>query len=259
MSANLPKVTIIIANHNYGEYVGEAIKSAYKQNYPNCQLCIVDDASTDNSVEVIKKSIYDAPFATHLEELSVCQGASEARNIGIRKMWAVSDYFLILDADDECYPHKVSTMMEKALQSPDQIGVVYADYHILNTNTGNILYESKKPYDIMSLEQECIVHSQSLISKIALQATVEECANGPSFYDANLHGPKTGNFIGCCEDYDLWIRISEKLMMVHIPEALSLVRVTGKNQSTISNVTPEVWAKNTEHIRQKAIMRRQNA
>lgn len=255
---NLPTVTILIANHNYGKYVGSAIQSAYLQTYPNCRLCIVDDGSTDNSHEVIKNATKDPRFPTEVEFVTPCQGASEARNIGIRMMWDTTDYFLILDADDECYPEKVATFMQKAQQSPDQIGVVYGDYHILNTKTGNVIHESKRPFDAHQLEKECIVHSQALISRDALHYTAEQGVNGPNFYDPDLHGPKTGTFIGCCEDYDLWIRMSEKFMIVHVPLPLSLVRVTGENQSTIENVTPEVWQANTAHIREKA-KRRQNA
>jgi len=255
----LPMVTIVIANHNYSDYVGRAIRSAYTQTYPNCQLGIIDDGSTDNSVEEIKKATSDPKFETYVDFCQPCMGASEARNRIIRHMWDTTDYFLILDADDECYPEKVATLVEKAMQSPDQIGVVYADYHILNTKTGNIIHESKRPYDAYQLEKECIVHSQALISKVALQHTAEPGKDGDvNFYDPNLHGPKTGGFIGCCEDYDLWIRISEQFMIVHIPEPLSLVRVTGQNQSTLENVTPEIWQANTAHIRQKAIQR-QNA
>ena len=53
---DLPLVTIIIANYNYGNHIETAIDSAVKQNYPGeLQICIVDDGSTDGSWEIIKK------------------------------------------------------------------------------------------------------------------------------------------------------------------------------------------------------------
>ena len=248
---NNPAVTILICNYNYADYVGEAIQSAYEQTYPNCRLCIVDDASSDNSMEVINKAIEDPPIATVLIPLEKNCGASEARNIGIRACIDTTDYFLILDADDECYADKVERMIEKTVSNP-QIGVVYADYHILNTETGNIMYEYKYPFDTPHLHQECIVHSQSLISSNAFRSTQE----GDNFYDPALHGPASGSFIGCCEDYDLWLRVAEQFMIVHIPQPLSRVRVTGRNQSTITNVTDEVWQKNVQHIQTKIKQRR---
>jgi hypothetical protein len=54
-------------------------------------------------------------------------------------------------------------------------------------------------------------------------------------YDSKLHGPLSKGFIGCTEDYDLWLRLGRHCMIYHIPEQLSVVRETGKNQSLKMN------------------------
>lgn len=58
-----PLVAIVIINHNYSEFVGQAIESALAQTYPRTEIYVIDDGSTDNSVEVI--SSYD-------EQVHVC-------------------------------------------------------------------------------------------------------------------------------------------------------------------------------------------
>ena len=252
MENNLPHVTILICNYNYADYVVKAIESAYSQTYSNYRLCVIDDASSDNSVEVIRKALDDPPVETIFIPLTTNLGLSGAKNTGIQQCIDSTDYFLMLDSDDECYPDKITKMVEIASQN-SQIGVVYGDYHILNTKTGNIIYEYKKPFDSPMLLKECIVHSQSLVSSQALDATKEEDG---VYYDPNVSGPSIGEFIGCCDDYDLWLRIMEQYMMVHIPEPLSLVRVTGKNQSSIENVTTEIWNKNVKYMSEKAQKRR---
>lgn len=50
-----PKVSIIIPSYNHSKFIGKAIESVLNQTYGNFELLIIDDASPDNSVDVIKK------------------------------------------------------------------------------------------------------------------------------------------------------------------------------------------------------------
>jgi len=254
----MENVYVIIANHNYGQYVGQAIKSALSQLHP-VKVCVIDDGSTDDSVSVIGQALkIDTHNAVNTRnghvfiKQSPCVGASEARNIAMKQVWDQADYFLILDADDEAYPEKVQKMLE-AFRYPG-VGVVYADYHIHNTKTGTTVPEFKKPFNVNLLRHECIVHSQALISKTALEAVLE---NG-NVYDPVLHKPRAdenGNpqhSGSVSEDYDLWLRISRHFLIWHIPEFLSLVRVTGNNQSSPENITPEIYREARQYMAQKA-------
>ena len=260
-SIKLPLVTVVIANYNYGQYVETAISSALKQDYPGeLQVCIVDDGSTDGSWEKIvgvvggkveTKDGLEVVEKTHKSGKKVIGirqengGASAARNTAINYTWEETHAFAILDADDEYYPNKVSRMVQKLIQDPMRIGVVYADYDIHDLNTGKVVREFKQPYNKEVLMGECIVHSNALINKLAFAATHESTG----FYDVNLHGPASGEFIGCSEDYDLWIRISEQCLIIHIPESLAIANITGSNQTT--NVTPEVFNENFQYILSK--------
>ena len=262
---NLPLITIVIANYNYGQYINTAIGSALNQDYPGpLQICVVDDGSTDDSWEKIQ-NIVDTD-TTKKDDLEIAEkvivrpdgyeipviaikrpngGASVARNTAINHTWEETNAFAILDADDEYYPNKGSKMVRKMLEDPERIGVVYADYEIHDHNSGKVVREFKQPYNRNVLMNECIVHSNALISKRAFSAVKEE----RGFYDPSLHGPGGGEFIGCAEDYDLWIRISEQFMIVHIPESLAVANITGLNQTT--NVNPEIFSKNWNYIMTK--------
>jgi glycosyltransferase involved in cell wall biosynthesis len=74
-------------------------------------------------------------------------GPSEARNLAIHNFLNVTDFYAILDADDEYYRNKVSELVNTALHSPN-IGVVYGDYDILNVDTGNTVREYKYPFSL---------------------------------------------------------------------------------------------------------------
>jgi len=253
----LPRVTILIANYNDEEYLDRSIESAINQNYVGpLQICIVDDGSVDGSWKIIEQYIED-PIKETFMNLDVISsknlagrfgntktiaiknentGPSEARNIGIKYTLKDTDIYSILDSDDEMYENKLSECVPVFQRGDGMIGVVYADYDTLHVNTGKIIREYKEPFNRKRLVSECIVHSGSLISKKALEEVLEE--NG--YYDKTMR---------TCEDYDLWMRISEKFIIAHVPKALTRVRVTGDNSSFIVN--QEVWQKNWIRVMEK--------
>jgi len=253
----LPTVTILIANYNDEEYLDRAIESAVNQDYPGpMQICIVDDGSTDNSWDVIVPYINSPAKDTH-SHLDVTfsrvlggrfgntkiiaiknenSGPSQARNVGIEYTLNDTDIYSILDSDDEMYENKVSECVPIFEQGDGMIGVVYADYDTFHTSTDKTIREYKEPFNRKRLVRECIVHSGSLISKEALRVVYEDTG----YYDKTMR---------TCEDYDLWMRISEKFIIAHVPKSLTLVRVTGDNSSFIVN--QEVWQKNWIRVMQK--------
>ncbi len=92
-----PKVSIIIPVYNAEKYIGQCLDSVCRQTFYNLEVLCIDDCSTDNSAEVIKKkAVHDSRivFVKNDENL----GAGETRNKGI--MLAKGKYFFFLDADD---------------------------------------------------------------------------------------------------------------------------------------------------------------
>lgn len=257
---SLPRVTILIANYNDEEYIDNAIESAVNQDYPGpLAICIVDDGSDDSSWDIIS-SYFKNPIKTKISAgtllvsknigryghtqliaiKSTNSGPSEARNIGINQTIDDTDIYAVLDSDDEMYENKISTCVPVIQQGDGMIGVVYADYDTLHVDSGRIIREFKEPYSRRRLTQECIVHSGSLVLKEALQSVLEETG----YYDKTMR---------TCEDYDLWMRISEKYIIAHIPKALTKVRVTGDNSSFIVN--KETWQKNWVKVMEKMQLR----
>lgn len=105
-------VSIIVPVYNAASYVEQTIKMVVKQDYPKWELLLVDDCSTDGSVEVIKQAIsretsknpeLEGKFV--LLEGTVNEGAACARNRGIEH--ARGRYIAFLDADDIWFPEKL--------------------------------------------------------------------------------------------------------------------------------------------------------
>jgi glycosyltransferase involved in cell wall biosynthesis len=100
----LPLVSIVIDNYNYGRFLGEAIDSALAQRYPNVEVIVVDDGSTDNSREVI--ATYADVIVSILKENG---GQASAFNAGFAA--SRGDIVILLDSDDTLLP----TAVEKSV------------------------------------------------------------------------------------------------------------------------------------------------
>src|SRR5690606_3615953 len=96
-SPDLPLVSIVIPNYNYGRFIAEAIESVLNQTYPNIELIVVDDGSSDDSLEAIRQ--YEKKLILISQKNS---GVVVARNNGAAK--SRGEYISFLDADDVIEP-----------------------------------------------------------------------------------------------------------------------------------------------------------
>lgn len=239
-----PFVTVIMPCHNHAQYVEEAINSIVSQNYMSKRLVIVNDGSTDDSSAVIQKMFDNVQMVegifygmikgveTYLMTNEEAQGPSAARNKAIQAAIKKTDYFCMIDADDAYYQNKIKKSVEKISEHPEVVGLVYTDAIIYNQNTGNKIREFREPYSRVRLEQECIISNTPLVSALAFQTV--------GMYDTTMR---------TAEDWDLWLRVTTKFIAVHIPEALHMYRVTGKNASDV--VPIEVWQRNWRIIQER--------
>lgn len=107
-----PLVSAIIPNYNYARYVGEAVESALGQTYPNIEVIVVDDGSTDNSLEVLEQ-YRDRIKIIEQKNSGVCV----ARNRGVAE--STGEYIAFLDADDVWLPEKIAVQMNEFEEAPE--------------------------------------------------------------------------------------------------------------------------------------------
>lgn len=102
-------VSIIIPCYNCHGFVDRAIESVFRQTLANWELILVDNNSTDDTLELLKK--YQETYPDCIRCLSELKpGAPAARNAGLRQ--AAGDWIQFLDADDELMPDKISNQLE---------------------------------------------------------------------------------------------------------------------------------------------------
>lgn len=241
----MERINVIIANKDYTKFLPDAVLSCLKQTF-KVNFTIIDDGSIDKPevppnykhIEGRNYDLFKNDEGNRYIFLKESVGPSLSRNVGIMEAFNDSDYFMILDADDMMLKNKCETLLNVMREDPS-IGVAYGDYYILD-ESGLMKMEFKRPYSRRRLERDCIVHSGSLIRKEALIAARED----NNFYDPSMR---------VAEDYDLWLRISEKMMIKHVPEFLSIVRNHRNNSS--NSVDHGIWNQCLNRLHAKRLKR----
>jgi glycosyltransferase involved in cell wall biosynthesis len=109
-------ISVVIVNRNYAAFLRESIESVLEQDYPNLELIVVDDHSTDNSWGIIES------FVGRLVGVRTSGvGVAKARNIGVQE--CKGRYLAFLDSDDFWEPEKLSSQMKKFENA--EVGAVY--------------------------------------------------------------------------------------------------------------------------------------
>lgn len=122
MRINQPKFSVIIAFYNTADYLAEAIEGVIEQTYPHWELLLIDDGSSDNSLQIARN------YAQQYPEKIFCyqhadkgnHGVAASRNLGIEK--ARGEYLAILDSDDVWLPEKLASQL-KDLEKHPEVGL----------------------------------------------------------------------------------------------------------------------------------------
>jgi glycosyltransferase involved in cell wall biosynthesis len=102
-----PLVSVIVANYNYANYVGQAIESVLQQTYGNFELCICDDGSTDNSREVINRYVQEDSRV----RLTAKSNGGMASALNAAYSESKGEIICLLDSDDRFMPRKLEEVV----------------------------------------------------------------------------------------------------------------------------------------------------
>lgn len=203
---NKPKVSVVIPTYNRAHILGRAIKSVLDQTFKDFELIIVDDGSTDGTVEVVA-SVND-PRIRYIRHDSN-RGANAARNTGIKA--ACAEYMAFQDSDDEWLPEKLEKQVGILEAMDHEVAVVYTGFFRLKGD--EVIYI---PGNDIS-KKEGHIHRQLLEGNfITTQAVL---ARRQCIIDCGMFDEEMPRF----QDWDLWIRMARKYRFSYINEPLARV------------------------------------
>jgi len=207
---------VIVPAYNSADFIGQALESILAQTNPPTEILVVDDGSTDNTVEVIR------PFGEKVHILrQEHQGVSAARNRGVRH--ARGEYLAFLDSDDIWKPEKLEKQIACLIEKNTVWVCCAAAY--FDSQTGQRLSGyAKDLFEGDVLEQEFL---QSFIlspTPVIKRSVFDEVG----YFDEGIH-------IG--EDWDMWLRIAARYPIGVVREELALKRE--HPQSTMQRASTE--------------------
>jgi len=135
-----PSCSVIIATYNRDHLIGRAVRSVLAQTYDDFELIVVDDASVDDTEEVVASYCDDRIVYVRREENG---GPSAAWNTGIRQ--ARGKYVSFLDDDDEYHPEFLEETHRRFEAAPERVGFMGCGIRQIDTTRGNAVVTDKIP------------------------------------------------------------------------------------------------------------------
>ncbi|KAA3439384.1 glycosyltransferase family 2 protein [Rufibacter hautae] len=195
-----PLVSIICLCYNHAAFLHEALDSVLAQTYPHLEVLVVDDLSTDNSVEIIEKYVRRHPqirFLKHKRNLGNCASFNEALQL------SQGDFIIDFATDDVLHPERVARQVAAFQQLPASYGVVYTDAELIDEQGASLgfFYTRSAEGSLTPLPAQGEVFSEVLgryficPPTMMMRRQVLEELHG---YDPSL----------AYEDFDFWVRSS---------------------------------------------------
>lgn len=216
----MPRVSVVLTAHNEEGVIAEAISSIVAQTFSDFELVVVDDGSTDRTVEIVER--FRDPRLRVIRQMNT--GQPVAMNSGIRA--AAGDLIARHDADDLSLPQRFSR----------QVAFLDAHPEIALVGTGAVMRDAQsrdRPFRALTTSRQIrlalawgnpIVHTSVMMRRSALEAV-------GAYTDMQF------------EDYDLWIRMAESFPLANLPDPLVIRRLREGSRGRSGPRSDALWRK----------------
>lgn len=193
------RVTVVIVCYNNQDTIADAIESIRLQDYENKQVIVVNDGSTDESLNIIKQERDKSNCFVEGFSLERRMGAAFCKNLVVKQLWENTNSFLFLKPTDRVLPYSLARFAHY-VDDPKRVGLVYADE----------FYEDKD-------RRLSRIYKSSLIP--------ESAAIGGNFLVTKSGFEQAGEFKEVPNsDADFVNRLIVNKVAIHIPEVLICTR-----------------------------------
>lgn len=212
------KVSIIMPNYNCEKFIEETINSVLAQTYDNWELLIVDDCSTDNSIEIIKRYCEkDERIRLFVQETN--QGGAAARNRALRE--ATGKWIAFLDSDDLWLPEKLEKQLDFMHENDYKFSYTAYEHVDENASLLNVLVSGPNKVTKRKMFHYCYLGCLTVMydsSDIGTVQIPDEIGTGEN-------------------DYAMWLIVCKRYTCYYLNDILSLYRVHSNSMSHKSKLS----------------------
>jgi glycosyltransferase involved in cell wall biosynthesis len=213
-ATSLPTVSVITPSFNQGAFLDETLRSVLGQDYPHVEYIVIDGASTDESVDVIRR--YAGRLAYWVSEPD--RGQAHAVNKGLVR--ATGEIIGWVNSDDLLTPGAIGRAVS-AFGANQSVDVVYSDFDLLDERRG-VRRVRSRPVTLVSLLRDGNVIPQP--AAFVRRRLLDEIG----FLDESLY---------IALDWDLWLRAALHGQLLHLPgESLAVLRDHGASKTRTQGV-----------------------
>lgn len=209
-----PKVSVVLPMYNADAYVGQAIESILNQTLTNLELIIINDASTDDSLQIATK-FAEEDARVHVVDLEQNSGIAQALNTGLSL--ARGEYVARMDADDISAPERLEKQLNFMDNNPE-CGVCGSWIKAFNETKETVaVCETKLDHD--SIKAQLLFSCALMHPTVVFRKTI---LTDDSIYESDYIP---------AEDYRLWSVLASKTKLANVQEVLLDYRIHGDSTS----------------------------
>jgi glycosyltransferase involved in cell wall biosynthesis len=208
-------ITVLMPLYNCSKYVEASVRSILEQSFREFEFLIIDDGSTDNSAELVS-TFNDSRIILHKKHHT---GLADTLNTGLKM--AHGKWIARIDADDIAVTDRLKLQTEFLKNNPD-VDVI-AGSSVYFSGNGKVEFTVRPPTDDKSIKEMLNVHNPVNHSAVTFK---KEDIIAEGGYDVSMT---------CFEDFELWLRLRDKLRFQILPEYLAFTRI--RNDSMTAAAT----------------------
>lgn len=216
LPATPPLVTVVALCYNHARFLPEALNSIQEQTYPNLEVLLVDNASTDGSLALLREYAQANPTWQLLAQprnLGLCA----AFNLAYRQSKGV--FLLDFATDDVLLPQRIAAQVAAFQQLPATCGMVYSDAELIDENSRHVRFHYRRSarglhprpasgYVFSEILQRYFISTPTMMMR---RATLDALGG----YDETLY----------YEDFDFWVRASRDWEFYFLDEVTTRKRL----------------------------------
>lgn len=202
-----PKISIVMPSYNQGKYIEASIKSVLNQNYQQIELIVVDNMSTDSTINVLNR--YKSKIKIVREKDN---GQTNAINKGFKV--ATGEVISYLNSDDLLEPKALVHVADYFVHNPKS-KIIYGKGQFISAKGGFISFYHTQYPTLSSLFKECVISQPTVFMR---KKVYEEIG----LFDENLN---------YAMDYDYWIRVTKKYKFYFLDKTLASTRLHSETKT----------------------------